>query len=65
MRTDDIKTTEIGFSVTTRFGDSDSVVVTDYDNDGQLLRQTLDGGIVILGTNEKVLSRIWEPKDLW
>lgn len=65
MRTDEIQSTNIGFSVTTRMGDSDALVVTQYDSDGQFLRRTLGNGAVIFGTNEKTLKAIWEPKGLW
>ena len=65
MRNDEIKSTEIGFSVTTRMGDSDALVVTHYDSDGQFLRRTLGNGAVIFGSNEKTLKAIWEPKGLW
>jgi hypothetical protein len=65
MRTDEIKSTAFGFSVTTRMGDSDALVVTQYDLDGQFLSRTLGNGAVIFGTNEKTLQAIWEPKGLW
>ena len=65
MRSDEIKATTIGFSVTTRMGDSDALVVTEYDHDGKLLRRTLGEGVVIFGVTEKTLQSIWEPKELW
>ncbi len=65
MRTDEIKSTASGFSVTTRMGDSDALVVTQYDSGGQFLRRTLGNGAVIFETNEKTLQAIWEPKGLW
>ena len=65
MRSDKIKATTIGFSVTTRMGDSDALVVTEYDHDGNLLRRTLGEGVVIFGATEKTLQSIWEPKGLW
>jgi hypothetical protein len=65
MRTDEIKSTAFGFSVTTRMGDSDALVVTQYDSEGQFLSRTLGNGAVIFGTNEKTLQAIWEPKGLW
>jgi len=46
-------------------GDSDALVVTEYDHDGNLLRRTLGEGVVIFGATEKTLQSIWEPKELW
>ncbi len=65
MRNDELKATDIGFTITTRMGDSDALVVTHYDSEGHFLRRTLGNGAVIFGTNEKTLRTIWEPKGLW
>jgi hypothetical protein len=46
-------------------GESDALVVTEYDHDGNLLRRTLGEGVVIFGSTEKTLQSIWEPKGLW
>ena len=65
MRSDRVESTKIGFSVSTRMGESNALLVTQYDIDGQLLQRTLGDGVIIFGTNEKTLRSIWEPKDLW
>ena len=65
MRSDKVKSTSGGFTVTTRLGDSDVAIVTEYDNEGNLLRRTLGEGVVIFGTDERTLRAIWEPKNLW
>lgn len=65
MRSDHIETTKIGFSISTRMGDSDALLVTQYDIDGQLLKRTLGNRVIIFDTNEQTLRSIWEPKDLW
>lgn len=65
MRSDNIESTANGFTVTTRLGDSDVAIITEYDNEGKLLRRELGEGIVIFGTDERTLRSIWEPKKLW
>jgi len=65
MRNDEITSTKSGFSVTTRMGDSDALVITQYDPDGEFLMRTIGNGATIFGVTEKTLKAIWEPKGLW
>ena len=65
LRSDSIKPTTIGFSISTRLGDSDASVITEYDSSGKFLRRTLGSGVIIFDSNEKTLRSIWKPKELW
>ena len=65
-RTDQIiSTPQSDWSIETHFGEGDVTLWSTFDSSGSLIHQKQKNGGIVIGTTEKVLQSIWEPRDLW